>query len=299
MKQFIYLDVDKINSIIAQKEKGLIDEITTEKEKTIGKEKKTTVEGEISTDFGGSLWKLAKAEASINAGVDLENSKEKSTATKKIIAKTLHDAAFDIAYNAISPSQDNTGNEVYDTGDYVEINRYFDFVDFDYLEGLFSPTGIVEYLKKSQKEKITADLMQQKEQINRETQRQNKDIIRKILNEKKQEVDMQYDEIHLAIKAIAKIIPYKRMLVSSDGYLIPVEDENFRINPTSLGFMYGGEMKCVGMITNIIGEEMNPNDSNNIFATLQFTVNEVLRSVIPTTQNNIYVMTPLAIYYEK
>ena len=51
------------------------------------------------------------------------------------------------------------------------------------------------------------------------------------------------------------------------------------------------------MVTNIIGEDTNPNDDNNIFATLQFTANEVLRSMLPTNQNNLCVVHPIAIYY--
>lgn len=92
-------------------------------------------------------------------------------------------------------------------------------------------------------------------------------------------------------------MPYKRMLISHDGYLIPLEDDYFRIDPQSLGFKYGGEITCVGMITNIIGEDTNPNDSRNIFATLQFTVNEALRSILPTIEKNLCVVHPIAVYY--
>ena len=52
------------------------------------------------------------------------------------------------------------------------------------------------------------------------------------------------------------------------------------------------------MITNIIGEDANPNDDKNVFATLQFTANEVLRRILPTSQSNLCVIHPIAIYYE-
>lgn len=51
------------------------------------------------------------------------------------------------------------------------------------------------------------------------------------------------------------------------------------------------------MITNIIGEDTNPNDDNNIFATVQYAANEVLRSILPTNENNLCVIHPIAIYY--
>ena len=87
------------------------------------------------------------------------------------------------------------------------------------------------------------------------------------------------------------------MLISSDGYLIPLDEQYFRINPKNLGFKYGGEITCVGMITNIIGEDSKPNDENNIFATLQYTASEALRSLLPTKENNVCVIHPIAIYY--
>jgi len=112
------------------------------------------------------------------------------------------------------------------------------------------------------------------------------------------ENEKKYESTHEIILALENIIPHKRMIVSNDGYLIPLEDKYFRVSPASLGFTYGGEIKCVGMITNIIGEDTDPNDENNIFATLQFSVNEALRTILPTKENNLYVVSPLAIYYE-
>ena len=59
-------------------------------------------------------------------------------------------------------------------------------------------------------------------------------------------------------------MPYARMMISYDGYLIPMDDQYFRIDPQNLGFKYGGEITCVGMITNIIGADTNPNDPKNM-----------------------------------
>ena len=90
---------------------------------------------------------------------------------------------------------------------------------------------------------------------------------------------------------------YDRLLISHDGYLVPLDDQYFRINPSSLGFKYGGQMTCVGMVTNIIGESTDPNNEDNFFATIQFTVNEALRSMLPTTKKDLCVLHPIALYY--
>lgn len=84
-----------------------------------------------------------------------------------------------------------------------------------------------------------------------------------------------------------------------DGYLIPLDDQYFRIDPKNLGFKYGGEITCVGMITNIIGVDADPCDNNNIFATLQFSVNEVLRTILPTNEKNLCVIHPIAVFLWK
>ena len=167
------------------------------------------------------------------------------------------------------------------------------------MEGLFSSGGIIEFLKKSEKEKIEITLNNYlQESLNRDKKRHSTSEVNKLKKEQTNKIDKQYDDIHDIITAVGKIIPYKHMMVSDDGYLIPVEDSYFRVNPNSIGFMYGGEIRCVGMITNIIGEDTNPQDNSNIFASLQFTVNEALRKILPTNENNLYVVSPLAIYYE-
>ena len=79
--------------------------------------------------------------------------------------------------------------------------------------------------------------------------------------------------------------------------MIPLNTKYFRVDPIDLGFKYSGEITCVGMITNIIGEDTNPNDDKNIFASLQFAVNEILRNILPTNQSNLCVIHPIAIYY--
>ena len=210
----------------------------------------------------------------------------------------MHDAAFDMAYSYINPIKIVDGNQYADdTGNYIEMTRVFDFVDFDYLEGLFQEDGIVDYIKKNTAEQIEAEAEKIKEGYNKEQLRKARISFK---SEIKQAIDVsnkQFDDIAIIIKALRGLIPYNRMLISNDGYLVPLNLKYFRVDPIDLGFKYGGEITCVGMITNIIGEDINPNDNKNIFATLQFTANEVLRSLLPTSQNNLCIVHPIAVYY--
>ena len=298
MKQFLYLDIDIVNSIIAQSEKGLIKEITSHSEVANTRKKHRLFGSKASVSGGGAVWKIAKAEASLSLNGEIGAEISENKATREIIAKTLHDASFDIAYEKIEPSQYKLGDENPDNyGDYVELKRVYNFIDLDYLEMLFSPEGLIEFLKKTARDKIQEEADKSTDNLNREQFRKIGNTIKAEIQKLKTASDKQYDDIHDIIGAFRHLIPYSRMMVSSDGYLIPLDDQYFRINPNSLGFKYGGEITCVGVITNIIGEATDPEDKKNIFANLQFTVNEALRAILPTNRNNLCVIHPIAVFY--
>lgn len=300
MKQFLYLDTDIVNSIIAQSEKGLIQEQS--EENGSDKKKDTHISGSMegSGTAGGSFLKLAKAEANLSLSGELGKEYVSSTTSREIISKVLHDAAFDIAYGYIKPQKLSVGkNDSGEYGDYVELTRVFDFVDMDYLEKLFSKNGLIDFLKKNDKEKIETEASRATGGMNRAQLRSTEKTIKSELKKLIAESDKQYDDIHDTIVAFRQLMPYARMMISYDGYLIPMDDQYFRIDPQNLGFKYGGEITCVGMITSIIGADTNPNDPKNMFATLQFTVNEALRKILPTNKENLCVIHPIAVFYGK
>lgn len=299
MKQFLYLDVDIVNSIIAQSEQGLIQSFSNEQESNNMESDSSKISTNVNVELGGSLVKLAKAEASLSGNLESVEGSSSISTSRDIISKTMHDAAFNIAYSYINPIKDEDRDQIDDTGNYIEMTRIFDFVDFDYLEGLFVKDGIIEYIKKNSAEQIETEAEKAKEGYSREQLRKAginfKNEVKKAITDN----NKQYDDIAEIIRALRGLIPYNRMLISYDGYLIPLNEKYFRVDPVDLGFKYGGEITCVGMITNIIGEDTNPNDDNNFFATLQFTANEVLRILLPTKENNLCVIHPIAIYYGK
>lgn len=299
MKQFLYLDYDIVNSIIAQSEKGLIEKITTESGKESQKRRKRKLTLGADGGASNSFLKLAKAEASLSIGGDFETEKNLQENTKQIIAKTLHDASYDIAYGLIRPSVVEFGKDSASPGEYIELKRVFDFVDFDYLERVFSERSVAELIKKREVKKVKdeADNFIQKN-LNREQKRSGTKVVGQIIAEQENKIEMQYNDITETIKLVETIIPYKRLLLSNDGYLIPVEDKYFRVNPKGLGFVYGGEITVVGMISNSIGKANHPSNSDNLFYNLQYNVNEVLRIILQVNKPDLYVLSPIAIYYE-
>ena len=62
MKQFLYLDTDIVNSIIAQSEKGIITGFSTEEENGEQKSTNKSISGNLEGDAGGKLLKVFNAE---------------------------------------------------------------------------------------------------------------------------------------------------------------------------------------------------------------------------------------------
>ena len=298
VKQFLYLDTDIVNSIIAQADQGLIQSSVSETSAT--STNTNTLNGGIEGTalIGGTAFKLAKAEANIKANIAGSLGNSLSSTSHDIISKTLHDAAFDIAYDQITPYYAEPGDQAADDyGRYIEISRIFDFVDLDYFEGLFQKDGLIDFLKKSEADGIKQAIERRRESMNRETARQNKDSLKKEEKDLIEANNKKYDDIAVVLKLLRTLIPYNRMLISYDGYLVPLNTKYFRVDPVEFGFKYGGEITCVGMVTNIVGKDTEPNDSNNIFATLQHTSSEILRGLLPTKSDNLCILHPIAIYY--
>ena len=200
MKQFLYLDTDIVNSIIAQADQGLIQSSVSETSATTTNT--NTLNGGIEGTalIGGSAFKLAKAEANIKANIAGSLNNTLSSTSHDIISKTLHDAAFDIAYSQISPYHAKPNDQEADEyGRYIEISRTFDFVDLDYFEGLFQKDGLIDFLKKSEADGIKQDLHRRRESLNRETVRQNKDSLSKEEKLLIEANNKKYDDIALIL----------------------------------------------------------------------------------------------------
>lgn len=160
-------------------------------------------------------------------------------------------------------------------------------------------TPITDFIKKSSSEQIEENAEKLLSGYNREQSRKTGNISKQEIKKAKIANDKQYNDFAAIIRALRGLIPYNRMLISHDGYLIPLDDKYFRIDPSNLGFKYGGEITCVGMITNIIGESTAPADHKNIFATIQYMANEALRKLLPTIESNLCIIHPIAVYYGK
>ena len=95
------------------------------------------------------------------------------------------------------------------------LTQAFEFVDLVYIEGLFSKGSFIDFLKKSEREKIEQELNESvSSELNRGQQRKGGVDVKKEIKKLLDANDKQYDDIAEIIKAIRQMIPYDRMLVS-------------------------------------------------------------------------------------
>ena len=297
MKQFLYLDTDIVNSIIAQAEKGIITQRTIEASETKSKNKRKLFAPKTSASATGGFWKFVEAKAQLEVSGEFERIISSGQTSKDVIEKVMHDAAFDEACKYIEIHEIEEGSQEFDEeGCYLKLWREFTFIDLDYLENVFQigeDTSLMKELSKEQIEKKAS------ESTNRKQRRDNKDKFNQLLDEAIEKSAGQLDMLNSMIRLLKRLIPYKRILLSRDGYIIPVDDKYFRIDSNCMGFKYGGSITCIGMVTNLIGEDFDPADSSNVFEKIQFSANEALRGFLPTKEKNLCVLHPIAIYYGK
>lgn len=296
MKQFIYLDVDLVNSILAQKEKGLVSEITQEQQNSTQQTNGKSGKADASVSGEGGFSKLARLSAGLVLSGSISNEAQAQSLLREVATKTLHDAAFDIAYTEIS-SNYNLAAEQYEIGSFIEVKSAFSFIDLGYFVSLFEAGGLIDFLKKTEKQKIQAEARAAEQTLTTDQRRRTGATVKRKVQEAITTSMQPYDDIAEVIRVIKSILPYERMLLSQQGLLVPLEDAYFRDNPKTMGFKHGGELTCVGYITNVISEISAPMSEDNVFAAIQYQVNLVLKQMVPTQGEDLWIVHPLALYY--
>lgn len=286
MKQFLYLDTDIVDSIIAQKEKGLIKESSREQQQSGSSADGTSSTSSVIGGIDASLISLFHSQ--VQGSKDDTSKSENSShwAYRNIITKTLHDAAFDMALDYIRP---NDSLESVHLGSYIKLNREFAFADFDYLESFCTKGGLYEQMLRFQmantdNNNSSPNIQQPKKEQKRQQQ------------QRRQQINITAKTARDTVYLAKGIVPYDRVLISDDGFIIPLENEYFRVNPKRMAFKYSGITTCVGMITNII-DKGQKTSSSNLFSTLQSSVNDAIFSILQVEQSKIFVVHPIAVYY--
>lgn len=299
MKRFIYLDTNELNSYIAQIYNGLT--TSKEEQKEQNKENCSEVNSEIGvkTNASGGLKGFFSFQGDIETGVNATISDMKAQTIKDIETKVIHDEAFDKFINYIEQNK-LIVTEGYKVGDFIKHKSSFEVFDLNFFSDWFRQKGFIDFLKNNNEK----DLRQKaKEEIDKMSNSKAKDIkkspqtIEKIIKEQMKEFSQQYDYMEEVINALKSLLPYEK-IVMSDNFFIATSDEFFRDKPEMIGFKYGGEISFVGYITNKVTSENNNEVPNNVaLSSIKNIANSAILNVLGNGKN-IYIVHPIAIYYE-
>ena len=297
MRRFIYLDTDTLNSYIAQIYDGLVQTQETETQSSQTSDKQSERTSNIGADT--DLKVFGKG---IEGKIDFTYRHLKDTSNTELISdvqtKLLHDNAFDQLMNYLNQNNLLSNHNI---GDFIEINDEFYIMDLDYYKKIFGDKKFLDFLKKSQRDKIQA-LLKIQQDIELSQEGANFNEIKKnytnLSKSKCAESDKSYDDIKDIIDMLYTLVPYRRTLCIADNMVV-LNDKYMRDNINMTSFKFGGKIKVLGYITNRIDTATDTDESSGVSPLAQAGIglNQIMLSFFGQ-QSSLNIVHPIAIYYE-
>ncbi len=297
MRRFIYLDTDTLNSYIAQIYDGLVQTQETETQSSQTSDKQSERTSNIGADT--DLKVFGKG---IEGKIDFTYRHLKDTSNTELISdvqtKLLHDNAFDQLMNYLNQNNLLSNHTI---GDFIEINDEFYIMDLDYYKKIFGDKKFLDFLKKSQRDKIQA-LLKIQQDIELSQEGANFNEIKKnytnLSKSKCAESDKSYDDIKDIIDMLYTLVPYRRTLCIADNMVV-LNDKYMRDNINMTSFKFGGKIKVLGYITNRIETATDTDESSGVspLAQVGIGLNQIMLSFFGQ-QSSLNIVHPIAIYYE-
>lgn len=268
MKKFIYLDQDSVNSYLAQIKKGLLVNCSNEKQSSEIISDSENLNKLISGKIGVKIFGANIFEFNPDLNGEIKDNTNSITLDEniknRVEEKVLHDYSFEIVEEFLGENKLIKKNN-FDTGDIILEEDEITIIDFDYFKNIFGNDGVMKKLIS--------------------------------LNTVKNIVDNDINFLNKMIEIIRQLIPYKRFGICGN-YLILFDDKNFRDNSDIIAFKYGGKMKFMGNVTNIISELDDSGISNlNNFKKFYTQINQGTFKMFLNT-DKIYIVHAIALYYE-
>ena len=297
MRRFIYLDTDTLNSYIAQIYDGLVQTQETETQSSQTSDKQSERTSDIGADT--DLKVFGKG---IEGKIDFTYRHLKDTSNTELISdvqtKLLHDNAFDQLMNYLNQNNLLSNHNI---GDFIEINDEFYIMDLDYYKKIIGDKKFLDFLKKSQRDKIQA-LLKIQQDIELSQEGANFNEIKKnytnLSKSKCAESDKSYDDIKDIIDMLYTLVPYRRTLCIADNMVV-LNDKYMRDSINMTSFKFGGKIKVLGYITNRIETATDTDESSGVspLAQVGIGLNQIMLSFFGQ-QSSLNIVHPIAIYYE-
>lgn len=297
MRRFIYLDTDTLNSYIAQIYDGLIQTQETETQSSQISDKQSERTSNIGADT--NLKVFGKG---IEGKIDFTYRHLKDTSNAELISdvqtKLLHDNAFDQLMNYLNQNNLLSNHNI---GDFIEIYDEFYIMDLDYYKKIFGDKKFLDFLKKSERDKIQA-LLKIQQDIELAQEGANSNEIKKnytnLSKSKCAESDKSYDDTKDIIDMLCTLVPYRRTLCIADNMVV-LNDKYMRDNINMTSFKFGGKIKVLGYITNKIENATDTDENSSVspLAQVGIGLNQIMLSFFGQ-QSSLNIVHPIAIYYE-
>lgn len=295
MRRFIYLDTDALNSYIAQIYDGLVQTQETETQSSQTANKQSERTSNLGAD--ADLKVFGKG---IEGKIDFTYRHLKDTSNTDLISdvqtKLLHDNAFDQLMNYLTKNKLLSNLNI---GDFIEINDEFYIMDLDYYKKIFSDKKFLDFIKKSERDKILA-LLKIQQDFELTQQGANSNEIKKnytnLAKNKCAESDKGYDDIKDIIDMLCTLVPYRRTLCIADNMVV-LNDKYMRDNIDMTSFKFGGKIKVLGYITNKITTDATESSNISPLAQVGIGLNQIMLSFFGQ-QSSLNIVHPIAIYYE-
>lgn len=219
MRRFIYLDTDTLNSYIAQIYDGLVQTQETE----IQSNQITDKQNELTSNLGADA-DLKVFGKGLEGKIDFTYRHLKDTSNTELISdvqtKLLHDNAFDQLMNYLFRNNLLSNHNI---GDFIEINDEFYIMDLDYYKKIFGDKKFLDFLKKSDRDKIQS-LLKIQQDIELIQEGANANEIKKnysnLSKSKCSESDENYDKVKDTIDILYTLVPYRRTLCIADNMVV-------------------------------------------------------------------------------
>lgn len=295
MRRFIYLDTDTLNSYIAQIYDGLVQTQETETQSSQVTDKQSERTSNLGAD--ADLKVFGKG---IEGKMDFTYRHLKDTSNTALISdvqtKLLHDNAFDQLMDYLTRNNLLSSQNI---GDFIEINDEFYMMDLDYYKKIFGDKTFVDFLKKSDRDKIQEFYkVQQDRELAQEGANPNE--IRKsyvaLAKSKCEESDKGYDDIKSIIDILCTLVPYRRTLCIADNMVV-LNDKYMRDSIDMTSFKFGGKIKALGYITNKIETDSPDIENASPLAQVGVALNQIMLSFFGQ-HSSLNIVHPVAVYYE-
>lgn len=295
MRRFIYLDTDTLNSYIAQIYDGLVQTQETE----IQSNQITDKQNELTSNLGADA-DLKVFGKGLEGKIDFTYRHLKDTSNTELISdvqtKLLHDNAFDQLMNYLFRNNLLSNHNI---GDFIEINDEFYIMDLDYYKKIFGDKKFLDFLKKSDRDKIQS-LLKIQQDIELIQEGANANEIKKnysnLSKSKCSESDENYDKVKDTIDILYTLVPYRRTLCIADNMVV-LNDKYTRDKIEMTSFKFGGKIKVLGYITNKIKADANDMSNISPLAQVGIGLNQIMLSFFGQHET-LNIVHPIAIYYE-